>query len=85
MSDRTVHAETPEAAVVRYDKAGVWRIEDKGALRNHCGIRLSLGGVVEWITEQDQAEVTYHFGVKGGLQFDKRVKAELKRIGGAAA
>lgn len=81
MSDRTVHAETPEAAVVRYDRAGVWRIEDKGALRRHWGRRFSLGEVVEWVTEQDQSEVTYHFGRSGGLQFDKRVKAELGRVG----
>lgn len=82
MSDRTVHAETREAAVVRYDRAGIWRIEDKGALRRHWGQRKSLRDVVEWITEQDQSEVTYHFARPGGLQFDKRVKAELERIGG---
>jgi hypothetical protein len=80
MSDRTVHAETPEALVVRYDRAGVWRIEDKGPVRTHWGARFPLRHVVEWLTTQDQREVTYHFGVKGGLQFDKRVKAELERI-----
>jgi hypothetical protein len=41
---------------------------------------MPLGQVVEWVTEQPQNEVTYHFGRKGGLQFDKRVKAELERV-----
>lgn len=82
--DRTVHAETPEALVVRYDRAGVWRIEDKGPVRRHWGQRLSLRDTVEWITGQDQSEVTYHFGRKGGLQFDKRVRDELARVGGGS-
>lgn len=83
MSDRTVHAETPEAAVVRYDRRGTWHIEDKTALRQFWGKRLNLRDVVEWVTEQEQSEVTYYFGVPGGLQFDKRVKAELQRVFGA--
>lgn len=79
-SDRTVHAETAYAKVVRYDRRGSWHIEDTGPLRIYWGARVRLGEAVEWITEQPQNEVTYHFGRKGGLQFDKRVKAELLRI-----
>lgn len=81
MSDRRVHAQTPEALIVRYDRAGIWRIEDVGTMRRHWGRRFNLTQIVEWITEQDQKDVTYHFGLPGGRQFDKRVRDELKRVG----
>lgn len=81
MADRTVHAETGCAKVVRYDRRGSWHIEDTGPLRVHWGARVTLGEAVEWITEQPQNEVRYHFGLKGGLQFDKRVRDELVRMG----
>jgi hypothetical protein len=80
VSDRSVHAETPEALIVRYDRAGIWRIEDTGAMRRHWGRRFSLRDVVTWITEQEQKDVTYHFGLPGGRQFDKRVRDELARV-----
>jgi hypothetical protein len=80
-ADRTVHAETPYARIVRYGRAGSWRIEDVGPIRVHWGARRSLRDIVEYITEQPQNEVTYHFGRPGGLQFDKRVRDELARVG----
>ncbi len=81
--DRTVHAETGYAEVVRYDRAGAWHVESKptGVPLLNWRTRMPLPQIVEWITEQPQDEVTYYFGRRGGLQFDKRVRAELERIG----
>lgn len=78
--DRTVHAETGYAEVVRYDRAGVWYVENRKRDSVEWRTRMPLQHVVWWITEQPQNEVTYHFGRKGGLQFDKRVRDELARV-----
>lgn len=82
-TDRRVHAETGYAEVVRYNRAGAWYVEDKPNAPKSLvwRTRLPLGEIVEWVTEQPQNEVTYHFGLPGGLQFDKRVRDELARIG----
>lgn len=77
MSDRTVHAETATAAVVRYDRAGSWHIEDTGPLREYWGQRLALAEVVNWIKDQPEGAVTVHFGKPGGRQFDARVRKFL--------
>lgn len=85
MSDRTVHAETPAAEVVRYERAGVWYIEDKaqGVYRGaDWRTRMPLKHIVEWITEQPQRGVKYYFGRPGGRLFDKYVRDEITRIGG---
>ena len=82
MTDRTIHAETGYAEVVRYDRAGIWRVEAKpGALSTAVGRqRMSLGGVVEWLQDQESIgeSVTVHYGRTGGLQFDKRARAALE-------
>ena len=78
VKDRTVHAETSHAEVVRYYAAGIWYLEDK---TESVRVRMCLRDVVGWVTEQPQGEVTYHFGCRGGRQFDSRVRAELKRVG----
>ena len=78
VTDRTVHAETSTAEVVRYYAAGIWYIEDK---TGKSRVRMRLRDVVEWVTEQPQGDVTYHLGRTGGRQFDSRVHAEFERVG----
>jgi hypothetical protein len=81
MSDRTVHAETAYAEIVRYERAGIWYVEDTpNSATPTCRTRMRLRHVVEWVTEQPQNEVTYHFGRQGGRLFDSYVKAELERV-----
>lgn len=76
MSDRTVHAETKDAFVVRYDRRGTWHVEDKGPLRQHWGQRLRLPELVDWLQDQDSIGelVAVHYGLQGGRQFDKRCR-----------
>jgi hypothetical protein len=79
--DRTVHAETGYAEVVRYDRAGVWYVEDKqpiGSLFHRA--RMPIREVVEWLVEQPTNEVKVYYGKPGGRQFDKRVREALAAI-----
>jgi hypothetical protein len=74
--DRTVHAETGYAEVVRYDRAGKWYVEDKG---NHMvrplgwRTQLRLSEVIEWMQDQPKGEVTVHWRKRGGKQFDAAI------------
>ena len=70
--DRTVHAETGYAEVVRYDRAGRWVIEDKSPQQWRTPMKLDE--VIEWITDQPEGEVKVHFGLPGGRQFDSRLR-----------
>lgn len=72
-ADRTVHAETGYAEVVRYDRAGTWYVEDRDTNHLKWRTRMSLAEVVEWLTDQPEGEVTVHFGKPGGRQDRKSV------------
>lgn len=69
--DRTVHAETSHAEIVRYDRAGRWYVEGK---REKFRTPMNLKGVVEYCEYQEAQAVTVHWGRKGGQQFYKRLR-----------
>jgi len=74
-ADRTVHAETGYAEVVRYDRSGKWYLEDKASTN---GVKrrtlVTVGEAVTWVRDQPRGEVQVHWRKPGGSRFDQAIK-----------
>ena len=71
-ADRTTHASSKDGsvAVVRYDKAGRWRLERADG--TSAPLQLATAVTEALVLAADGG--TIHFGRHGGTQFDVRVK-----------
>lgn len=72
--DRTTHASSADksVAVVRYDRAGRWRLERADG--TSAALRLATAVTEALILEAEGG--TIHHGRHGGSQFDNKVRAQ---------
>lgn len=78
MNDRTVHAVLGNNhQVVRYNRAGKWRLEGTGVSK-----ALTLGQAVDLAVDAHLGTGDVYFGRTGGRTFDARVRKALVAGGG---
>ena len=76
-TDRTVHAVHPDGdAIVRYDRAGKWFLEEVDGRRHPLQIPTAVDAAVRWVRHEDG---TIRYGLPGGTVFDARCRAALSR------
>ena len=73
-SGRTVHAESDEAQIVRYNRSGKWYIEPKspGTPRRHVSVKAAASAAAG-------RGYRVNLGMVGGQRFD----TEIRRLKGA--
>ncbi len=75
-NDRTVHAETGYAEVVRYERAGKWYVEDKVHVSTPLNWRtqMTLAEIIELVRNQPYGEADIYLGRPGGKRFDLAIR-----------
>lgn len=76
-TDRTVHAIHPDgAAIVRYDRAGKWFLEELFGRRHRLQIPTAVDAAVRWVRHEGG---TIRYGLPGGTVFDARCRKALSQ------
>ena len=71
-NDRTIHAEHPEYDIVRYDRAGKWKLYDRASGKERS---ITMTEAVRLATDP---EARAHLDRPGGRQFDAKVLQAIR-------
>ena len=75
-NDRTIHARLLDGSlIVRYDRAGKWRIEKLG----DSGYQVTVGEAAELVASKGAA---FYVGQPGGSRFDLLVRQLVRQSAG---
>lgn len=81
MADRTVHAQSGEEFLVRYDKAGHWYVEYEPH-RYRSARRVTITEAVDLAMDMWKEGGTVHPGRPGGSRFDFLVRKRCAQFDG---